>query len=64
MKIQKISIKFINEKLTVKIDGGILNPREIETLAINDGFENSEEFFCFFNKDYQGEILHFTKLRY
>lgn len=36
----------------------------IETLAINDGFKSSIEFFKWFNKDWTGKIIHWTDLKY
>jgi len=33
-------------------------------LAHNDGFDNTRLFVNWFNKDWQGKIIHFTDLRY
>lgn len=36
----------------------------LKTLAINDGFDNVTEFLCWFNKDFEGKIIHWTNGRY
>lgn len=36
----------------------------IETLALNDGFENVKDFFAYFNQDFEGKIIHWTDLKY
>ena len=36
----------------------------LEQLAINDGFNNYEDFFKWFSSDFQGQIIHWTDLRY
>lgn len=36
----------------------------IEKLAINDGFENLEEFFQYFNENFEGKIIHWTDFKY
>jgi hypothetical protein len=33
-------------------------------LAQNDGFDSIEDFFCWFDKDFHGKIIHWTDLRY
>ena len=38
--------------------------KNIEKIALNDGFENLEDFFSYFNEDFEGKILHWTDLRY
>ena len=48
----------------VLIDNVRLNPMKLYDLAQNDGFETIEDFFEYFNKDYQGKIIHWTDLRY
>lgn len=45
----------------------LMNPlsySEIETLAQNDGFESIEQFFAWFNKDFKGQLIHWSDLRY
>lgn len=36
----------------------------IEKIAINDGFSDSKDFFRWFNKDFSGQLIHWTALRY
>lgn len=36
----------------------------VDQLAINDGFDSTNEFFEYFNEDYSGVIIHWTNLRY
>jgi hypothetical protein len=50
--------------VTVSIDGRFLGLGEIEKLAINDGFPDINDFFEWFNKDFTGQIIHWTDLRY
>ncbi len=38
--------------------------RNIQTLSKNDGFDSPEEFFWWFNKDFTGDIIHWTDLKY
>jgi hypothetical protein len=33
-------------------------------IAKNDGFANAKEFFEFFNKNFQGKIIHWTDFKY
>lgn len=45
----------------------LMNPlsySEIEILAQNDGFDSVEQFFAWFNKDFTGQLIHWTDLRY
>lgn len=45
----------------------LMNPlsySEIETLAQNDGFDSVEQFFAWFNKDFKGQLIHWSDLRY
>lgn len=44
-----------------EIDGYAVN---IEELAINDGFDDAEDFIAYFNKDFTGKIIHWTNLKY
>lgn len=49
---------------TVKINGKSLEWKDIEKLSENDGFPSVESFFDFFNEDFEGQIIHWTDLRY
>jgi hypothetical protein len=42
----------------------ILNFDGMEQLAKNDGFEGVNDFFRWFDKDFQGRIIHWTDLKY
>lgn len=47
------------------IDGRKLSNDEIEILAINDGFDDGDQFLQYFNKPVENmEIRHFTSLKY
>lgn len=52
------------EVATVYVDGVWLPGDEVEVLAINDGFDNIEDFFAYFNKNFTGKIIHWTNLKY
>lgn len=38
--------------------------KEMNQLALNDGFENTKQFYQWFNSDFTGKIIHWTKLKY
>jgi len=66
-----ISVQNIEMKLdpgcllvTVCVDGRFLGLGEIEKLAINDGFDDINDFFEWFNGDFTGQIIHWTNFRY
>ena len=74
ISVQKIEIKMISFsdgfRPWVKIDGKLFYD-VAETLkaqmlqfAQNDGFDNLEDFFNYFNKDFVGKIIHWTDLKY
>lgn len=74
--IQKIVIKhnkgdfkqtgvWIDDKLIFAIDGVLHNGTDIMTkLAKNDGFNDYNDFFKWFNKDFEGFIIHWTDFKY
>ena len=78
ISIQSIEIKFISiwnsnglyAQPFVKIDGKIIydvaknGKEEMLKLAYNDGFENIDAFFTYFNKDFTGKIIHWTNIKY
>lgn len=41
-----------------------LEKEQLEVLALNDGFNSVDQFWKYFNKDFQGQIIHWTDLRY
>ena len=66
---QKIQILWDNislngEFVSILIDGRLIDLDEVETLAINDGFEDVSEFLNWFSEDFEGKIIHWTDLRY
>lgn len=42
----------------------LLGHGAIEQIAKNDGFESVDAFFKWFNKDFEGKIIHWTDFRY
>ena len=77
VSVQKIDINWCdnpyNDNLNpvVWIDDLIFYDKEFSTgedkmrqLAINDGFETTEDFFAYFNEDFKGKIIHWTDLKY
>lgn len=72
---QKIEIKVVDDApavaytrngktLGVFVDGRRLKIYEIDQLATNDGFDNTLDFFEWFNEDFTGKIIHWTELKY
>lgn len=73
--VQKIEITHKGNKIFVEIEGRpphvwihfrndkYIHPG-IEKLAKNDGFNNIEDFFKWFDKDFKGKIIHWTELTY
>lgn len=65
VSVQKIELWYHGFALkSLTVDGRRLSWDEIETLAVNDGFDNRQEFLKYFNSDFSGKIIHFTDLRY
>lgn len=50
--------------LMVFIDDRKLKVSEIEQLAINDGFKNTEDFLNYFSEDFEGKLIHWTNHKY
>lgn len=48
----------------VTIDGRVLTSAEIDTLARNDGFNSTHDFFRWFNGNFIGKIIHWTDFKY
>ena len=66
---QRINIIYDNippmgNVVNVLIDERPISWKELETLAINDGFEDVSEFLNWFNEDFEGKIIHWTDLKY
>lgn len=64
IRIDHDYIPLIGHCISVFIDDRSLPPDEILKLAKNDGFEDTSEFFNWFNKDFTGKIIHWTELKY
>lgn len=52
------------DKPSVYVDNKELTRKQINTLAVNDGFNNRAEFFEYFINDFEGKIIHWTNLMY
>ena len=48
----------------VRIEGRRLSAAEIRTLAKNDGFSNVNQFWKYFDKPFNGKIIHWTDHQY
>jgi len=61
---QTIEISYSGGLFDLKVDERSLSCKEIEALAINDGFDNVEDFLKYFDKDFKGKIIHWTSTKY
>jgi hypothetical protein len=64
---QNIHIDYSNAIINgpaVFIDYELLGHKDTNQFAVNDGFENAEELFSYFNKDFSGTLIHWTSFRY
>lgn len=48
----------------VYVNESLLTSSQVEILARNDGFSSKEEFFDWFDSDFEGRIIHWTKFSY
>lgn len=48
-------------RVVVLVNGRRLSTDEVRKLAINDGFDSTHDFFQWFNRDFKGYIIHWTK---
>ena len=70
VNIQKIEIKKLNSSgdwkkdFVVSVDDKYLDAEGIALLSDNDGFEDVDDFFKWFNIDFTGKIIHWTPLWY
>ena len=65
--LQKFSIYWRGNKdypVGVFVGGRELNLDEQEILALNDGFDNVDDFYKWFNNDFIGIIIHWTDMLY
>src|SRR5699024_6288862 len=74
--VQKIEIKY-HDKITkhwqylihgknvsIKVNGHPLAYFDLCALCFNDGFPTVESFFNWFDKSFEGKIIHWTDLKY
>lgn len=67
VSVQDIEIRLAWNDKIVLVDGRILSADEVDYLAMNDGFETIQAFWNFFAEDeadLDGQIIHWTDLRY
>ena len=65
VRVQTIEIKHAFPHRYIFVDGRFLNSwKEMNRLAMNDGFESVEDFFKYFNQDFKGKLIHWTGLKY
>lgn len=65
VSVQEIEFREYDEdNFTISIDGKTLNEKQLNDLAINDGFDNVKDFLQYFDYDFKGKIIHWTDLRY
>jgi hypothetical protein len=68
--VQKIEIKYNPDKdkkhyfPIIHIDGLEITSLELFNLAKNDGFKNERDFLTWFDKDFTGKLIHWTKFKY
>jgi hypothetical protein len=65
--VQKIIINRTSDYLNeteVYVDGRLLNKKEVQQLAWNDGFDNLIDFWMWFSEGFEGKIIHWTDLMY
>ena len=58
--IQKIEIKHKFDAISIRVDGKLLDENSIVELSRNDGFDTIVDFLAWFNKDFEGKIIHWT----
>lgn len=65
VSVETILIGYLHDCLLyVKIGDKVLSQDEQEELALNDGFDSLQDFCNYFNHDFSGKIIHWTKKRY
>lgn len=61
---QTIVIKYHGLQWAVYVDGKQLSVAELKMLATFDGFKTIADFASWFNEDFTGKIIHWTKFKY
>ena len=71
LNIQKLTFDYGEEACdwygmepVIAIDGNPITIEEADRLAMNDGFEDSSAMCKYFNKDFEGKIIHWTSKKY
>lgn len=64
IKITWSFIDYLSGTPLVLVNGITMSPEQIELIAHNDGFKSSSHFFSWFDHDFNGKIIHWTKLKY
>lgn len=66
ISVQEIQIKnMFNDRDGIFVDGRKLDDKEIILLAMNDGFNSVDELWDWFPmQDFEGQIIHWTSLKY
>ncbi|MDR0937973.1 MAG: hypothetical protein LBN29_01270 [Mediterranea sp.] len=59
-----ISGKKSKRYVEVYVDGRPFDSEELETLARKDGFKSTKDFLDFFDKTFEGVIIHWTNFKY
>lgn len=62
--VQEIQIEYQEDGGILVIIDGRHVVHAVEHLAKNDGFESIAQFFNWFDKDFKGQIVHWTNLKY
>lgn len=63
-KNDKGNDEIVGKSQLVLVDGRAIADEKLEQLAVNDGFNDIDHFFTWFDQDFSGKILHWTKIRY
>lgn len=58
------NIKIEGYSFIIFIDGKFFSPTKYLSLAINDGFDNIAGFLNWFDKPFEGQIIHWTDFKY
>ena len=68
ISVQKFEIKYNmlrnKSKPFIFVNDFMMFDNQIAEIAKNDGFDNLQQFFNYFNTDFTGKIIHFTDLKY
>lgn len=66
ISVENIEIRKVESDCnSVIINGLKLTPMQIDVLAINDGFDSTDDFWQYFDqKDFKGKLIHWTNFSY